>query len=137
MEDLTIARLAAAAGVGVETIRFYQRKGLLAEPPRPLQGIRRYGAADIARVRFIKSAQRIGFSLDEVAQLLQLDKGTSCRDARLIAERKLEGVRRRIADLTAIETALTDLVARCGKAKGKVSCPLITALQEKEIQKAA
>ena len=75
-ETLTIGVLAEAAGVNVETIRFYQRKGLLPEPDRPVGGIRRYGAADVARVRFIKSAQRLGFSLDDVAQLLRLEDGT-------------------------------------------------------------
>ena len=82
MEALTIAGLAKAAEVNVETIRFYQRKGLLTEPIRPLGGIRRYDSKDVSRVRFIKSAQRIGFKLDEVAQLLQLDDGTHCTEAR-------------------------------------------------------
>ena len=68
----TIGALAAEAGVNVETIRFYQRKKLLPEPERPRGGIRRYGPAEVSRVRFIKAAQRIGFTLDEIAQLLQL-----------------------------------------------------------------
>jgi len=74
-EYLTIGALAKAAGVNVETIRFYQRKRLLSEPERPLGGIRRYGSADVARVKFVKSAQRLGFSLDEVGQLLTLEDG--------------------------------------------------------------
>ena len=129
MQMLTISKLAREAGVNVETIRFYQRRGLLGEPEKPLGGIRRYAQPDVARVLFIKAAQRIGFTLDEIAQLLQLDDGTQCSDARAIAERKLADVRDRLADLQRIETALTQLVGRCGSRRGKVSCPLIDALQ--------
>jgi MerR family transcriptional regulator, mercuric resistance operon regulatory protein len=79
---LTIGAVAKAAGVNVETVRFYQRRALLAEPDKPYGGIRRYGADDVARVRFVKAAQRLGFSLDEIAGLLQLDDGTHCDEAR-------------------------------------------------------
>src|SRR3546814_14217958 len=72
-ENLTIGAFAKAAGVNVETIRFYQRKGLLTEPGRPYGSIRRYGAVDVTRVRFVKSAQRLGFSLAEIAELLSLE----------------------------------------------------------------
>ena len=72
LENLTIGVFAKAAGVNVETIRFYQRKGLLLEPDKPYGSIRRYGEADVTRVRFVKSAQRLGFSLDEIAELLRL-----------------------------------------------------------------
>ena len=129
-ETLTIGALAEAAGVNVETIRFYQRKGLMQEPDRPLGGIRRYGAADLARVRFIKSAQRLGFSLDEIADLLKLEDGSRCAEAREQAEHKLADVRARIVDLQRIEGALHGLVERCGTASGQVQCPLIAALQE-------
>ncbi|MHB1187856.1 Hg(II)-responsive transcriptional regulator [Thiobacillus sp.] len=129
MQTLTISKLAHEAGVNVETIRFYQRRGLLAAPVKPLGGIRRYGQTDVARVLFIKAAQRIGFTLDEIAQLLQLDDGTQCSEARAIAERKLDDVRARLADLQRIETALAQLVDRCAARPGKVSCPLIDALQ--------
>ena len=101
-ETLTIGVLAEAAGVNVETIRFYQRKGLMQEPDRPLGGIRRYGEADMARVRFIKSAQRLGFSLDEIADLLKLEDGSHCNEAREQAERKLIDVRARLSDLQRI-----------------------------------
>ena len=112
-ETLTIGVLADAAGVNVETIRFYQRKGLMQEPDRPLGGIRRYGKADLARVRFIKSAQRLGFSLDEIGELLKLEDGSHCTEARAQAERKLADVRERLADLRRIEVVLQDLVQRC------------------------
>lgn len=129
MQGLTISKLAQEAGVNVETIRFYQRRGLLAEPDKPLGGIRRYGQPDVARVLFIKAAQHIGFTLDEIAQLLQLDDGTQCSDAHAIAERKLADVRKRLADLQRIEGVLTQLVGRCATRRGKVRCPLIDALQ--------
>ena len=128
--ELAIGALAAAAGVNVETIRFYQRKGLLREPPRPRGGIRHYGAADLARVRFIKAAQRLGFSLAEVAELLRLEEGTGCEEARSLAEEKLSDVRAKLADLRGIEAALAELVARCASAGGQVACPLIASLRQ-------
>lgn len=129
MDRHTISGVAQAAGVNVETIRFYQRRGLLIEPAKPLGGIRRYDDAEIARVQFIKAAQRIGFTLDEIAQLLRLDDGTRCAEARAIAEHKLADVRQRLSDLQRIETALAQLVDRCASRRGTVSCPLIDALQ--------
>jgi len=127
---MTIGALAQVAGVNLETIRFYQRKGLMPEPTRVDGAIRRYGATALARVRFIKSAQRLGFSLDEVAELLRLDDGAHCRDARELARRKLVDVRARLADLVRIESVLDQLVERCGSARGKVACPLIASLQQ-------
>jgi len=126
----TIGTLAAEAGVNVETIRFYQRKSLLTEPVRPCGGIRRYGPAEVSRVRFIKAAQRIGFTLVEIAQLLELEDGTQCSKARHIAEHKLADVRHRMADLQRMETALAGLVERCAAGRGKLSCPLIASLQQ-------
>lgn len=130
LETLTIGVLADAAGVNVETIRFYQRKGLMQEPDRPLGGIRHYGEPDLARVRFIKSAQRLGFSLDEVGDLLKLEDGSHCTEAREQAEHKLADVRTRLTDLTRIERVLADLVERCCATNGNVRCPLIAALQD-------
>ena len=99
-------------------------------PDRPLGGIRRYGEPDLARVRFIKSAQRLGFSLDEVAELLKLEDGSHCTEAHAQAERKLTDVRDRLADLHRIEVVLQELVQRCCAARGEVRCPMIQALQE-------
>ena len=133
LENLTIGAFAKLAGVNVETIRFYQRKGLLPEPDRSYGRIRRYGLADVARVRFVKSAQRLGFSLDDVAGLLTLEDGTHCEEASSLAEHKLKDVREKLADLTRMETALSQLVYACHARKGNVSCPLIASLQgEKE-----
>lgn len=127
---MTIGALAQAAGVNVETIRFYQRRGLLPEPAKPYGGIRRYGPADAGRLHFIRSAQRLGFSLDEIAGLLALEDGTHCEEARVLAEHKLADVRRKQADLAGIEAALTALVAQCCTADGHVHCPLIATLQQ-------
>jgi len=126
--QLTIGALARAAGVHVETIRFYQRRGLLAPPPRAQGGFRHYGAQDLARLRFIKSAQRLGFSLDEVAELLQLDDGLHCSQASALGARKLADVRQRIADLQRIESALADMLLACSGNPQAASCPLIAAL---------
>jgi MerR family mercuric resistance operon transcriptional regulator len=126
----TIGTLAETAGVNVETIRFYQRKGLMPEPEKPYGSIRRYGATDLARVRFIKSAQRLGFSLDEIGELLKLEDGARCSEARQLAERKLVDVRRKLGDLQRIESVLAELVARCSALRGRVNCPLIASLQE-------
>ena len=125
-----IGALADAAAVNVETIRFYQRKGLMPAPVRPAGSIRRYAAADLARVQFIKSAQRLGFSLDEVSDLLMLEDGTHCDEARALAERKLQDVRDKLEVLRRIESALGKLVVQCGSARGAVTCPLIASLQQ-------
>ncbi len=129
LENLTIGAFARAAGVNVETIRFYQRKGLLAEPDKPYGSIRRYGVADVTRVQFVKSAQRLGFSLDEIAELLRLEDGTHCEEASSLAEHKLKNVREKLAHLTSMETVLSQLVCACHARKGNVSCPLIASLQ--------
>lgn len=128
-EHLTIGALARTAGVNIETIRFYQRRGLLLEPDKPYGGIRRYGAAEVARLKFIKAAQRLGFSLDDIAGLLRLADGTHCAEARVLGESKLREVRARLADLARLEAALTRLVDACILG-GDCGCPLIAALED-------
>lgn len=96
LRRLTIGAFAAEADVNMETVRYYQCKGLLTEPDKPSGSIRRYGTADVARVKFIKSAQRLEFSLDEIASLLALDDGAHCREARLLGQHKLDDVRERL-----------------------------------------
>lgn len=127
-DSLTIGAFAKEAGVNVETIRFYQRAGLLPEPRKPPGGIRRYGPTDVARLRFVKSAQRLGFSLEEIRGLLRLEDGTHCEDARLLSEKKLAEVRAKLSALRRIESALAKMVADCSKRRGTISCPLIAAL---------
>ncbi len=127
-ESLTIGAFAKAAGVNVETIRFYQHKGLLPTPDRPYGSIRRYCSTDVARVKFVKTAQRLGFSLDEIGQLLKLEDGTHCCEAAELAALRLADVRGKLADLARIEVALSKLVDECHAHHGNVSCPLIAAL---------
>lgn len=120
--------MAAVTGVGVEAIRYYQRRGLLPEPKRSDGRIRRYGARDVDRLRFIKAAQRIGFSLDEIGSLLRLDDGSGCAQALELARQKLEDVRVRLESLNRLERVLTELVGRCEASTGRIACPLIAAL---------
>ncbi len=109
----TIGQVARAAGVNVETVRFYHRKGLLPLPGRAYGAVRRYGDESLARLRFIRRAQRLGFALDEVSALLQLNDGRSCSAARELAERKLAVVEDRLKDLFALRKQLASLVRRC------------------------
>lgn len=127
-ENLPIGAFARAADVNVETIRFYQLKGLLPQPERRYGSIRRYGQADVARVKFVKSAQHLGFSLDVVGQLLILEDGTHCSEAAELAAQRLADVRARLADLARMEKALSKLVGECNAHHGNVSCPLIASL---------
>lgn len=129
-ENLTIGTFAKAAGVNVETIRYYQRRELLPEPERPSGGIRRYNKEDVARMTFIKTAQGLGFSLDEIAELLRLDDGTHCAEASALAQHKLDDVRDKIANLRRIEKVLNELVTYCQLEGGNVTCPLIASLRE-------
>lgn len=128
-EHFTIGVLGREAGVNVETIRFYQRRGLLEEPERPPGGVRRYAQTHVQRLRFIRKAQTLGFSLDEVADLLALEDGRHCGEAERIGSAKLAVVRERMAQLRRVEKALAMLVNRCHRNAGKVCCPLIAALE--------
>ena len=125
----TISRLAAAADVHVETVRYYQRRRLLRQPERPIGGVRRYDENDVNRLQFIRRAQMMGFSLDEIAELLRLDDGTHCEEASSLAEHKLKDVREKMADLARMEAVLSELVCACHARRGNVSCPLIASLQ--------
>ena len=129
MPPFTIGGLARAAGVGVETVRFYQRKRLLEEPERRSGGVRRYGAEHAARIRFIKAAQRLGFSLSQTHSLLRLDDGVGCAEARRLGEEKLAIVRERLSQLKRVESVLSALVRECARRRGKVRCPLVSALE--------
>ena len=130
METLKTGELAKQAGVNVETLRFYEQKGLLPVPPRRVSGYREYPSESVHRIRFIKRAQELGFSLGEIKDLLALRvrKGTSCSDVKGRANEKLEEVRRKIADLKAIERALRKLAESCS-GKGPLSvCPILENL---------
>ncbi|MBL8525750.1 MAG: Hg(II)-responsive transcriptional regulator [Betaproteobacteria bacterium] len=131
-DNLTIGQVAESAGVHVETIRYYQRQALVNEPVRPLGGIRRYDSRYVARLRFIKRAQQLGFTLDEVKGLLQLDDGQRCRDARVLAERKIVDVEAKLNDLRTMHRHLKTLVTQCQSARGTLGCPLIDSLSGHE-----
>ena len=125
---MTIGDLARAAGVNVETVRYYQRLGIFPEPPRARGSIRRYPDDALRRLYFIKRAQRLGFSLDEVKTLLGLGDGRHCAETRELAERKLAVVEEKLADLNAMRDALTGLVSACRRGGRGSGCPLIEAL---------
>ena len=127
-ERLTIGGVARAAGVNVETIRYYQRRGLLDEPRKPLGGQRHYAADAVKRVRFIRRAQQLGFTLDEAKGPLRLEDGQSCRETRLLAEQKLALIKERIDDLARMRRLLTALIAQCARGKRPRSCPIIATL---------
>ena len=110
---MTIGQLASAARVNVETVRYYQRRALLAVPDREPGSIGRYPEAALTRLRFIKRSQSLGFSLDDIQVLLSLDEGQACSSARHLGELKLTEVRQRMRTLRALDLALEDLVAKC------------------------
>lgn len=124
---MTIGKLAEAAGVNVETIRYYQRRGLLEEPVKPLHGQRRYSLEQAKRVRFIKRAQALGFTLAELGQLLLLNEARSCKSTRALAVHKLELIDEKMADLESVRQALGKLVQQCDAGDG-AKCPIIDAL---------
>ncbi len=126
--DLTIGKVARAAGVNVETVRYYQRSGLVPEPPRPAGSVRRYSEETVARLRFIRRAQELGFTLAEIRRLLALGDPQSCGKARALAADKLALVRSRVADLERMRAALESLIERCDAVHGRVACPIIETL---------
>jgi MerR family transcriptional regulator, mercuric resistance operon regulatory protein len=125
VHSLTVGKLASAGGVGVETIRLYQRRGLLQTPTRE-GGIRRYGPEDLRRLRFIRQAQAAGFTLEEIKELLALDAGEDRARARELAGSRIEALDRRIADLERARDALRRLAAECGEG-GKGFCPILAS----------
>lgn len=124
---LTIGKLAAGGGVGVETIRFYQRKGLLDQPTRE-SGIRRYGRDDLRRLRFIRQAQRAGFTLEQIKELIGLDSGQDRQRARSLALARIEDLDAHIAELKQARDALQRLSKEC--AEGTTGpCPILSSFE--------
>ena len=123
----TASAAAKAAQVNVETLRYYEREGLLPAPPRGANGYRQYDDAALKRLRFIRRAQELGFSLAQVRELLRLDDGLNCRAAQTLARDKLEGVERQIADLKRMRFRLKQTLAACERG-GRARCPLIDTL---------
>lgn len=123
-----IGQLANAAGITVETIRYYQRLKLLAQPQKPQMGFRRYPETALNRLRFIKRAQELGFTLQEIANLLSLDD-RPCGQVQELATYKLNAVKQKMADLQRLELALDTLVKQCQHNDDDSHCPIIDSLQ--------
>jgi MerR family mercuric resistance operon transcriptional regulator len=133
MRELTIGEAARSAGVGIETIRFYQRRGLIALPTKPQgRGFRIYSPDEIKRIRFIRQAQQIGFSLQEIEELLALraDPAADCSTVRAQALAKLDEVHDKIEQLRRIGSALEALIARCPGSGGLEACSILDTLVE-------
>lgn len=126
-KPLTIGRLAQAAGVNLETIRYYQRIGLLTEPEKPLSGFRIYTPELITRIIFIKRAQKLGFKLQEIAELMQLGEG-QCDDVRSRAEQKKTQIIEQINDLQNLCKTLDTLIDTCHNNNSHDYCPIIETL---------
>lgn len=131
MTGMTIAALAREGGVGVETVRYYQRRGLLDEPDRPTGagaggGIRRYGTDDARRLRFIRSAQAAGFTLEQIGELLALDATDDRARARQLAQEQMAALDAKIAELEQARASLRRLASECGSGSAG-PCPILTA----------
>lgn len=130
MENLTIGQVAKKAQVNVETIRYYERRGLILEPPRRESGYRQYSQDAVARIQFIRRAKDLGFSLKEIWELLSLrvDPDTTCGDIKSRAEAKLADIEGRIRTLQRMKKALKTLIATCAKRGPSGECPILEAL---------
>lgn len=131
MKPLTIGQVSQRAGVRIETVRFYEREGLLNRPARsPSSGYRLYEEGVIARLQFIQRAKELGFTLNEIKELLSLrvDPGTRCDDVKARAEVKIADIEGKIETLQRMRKALLRLTAACGETEGKAECPILDAL---------
>lgn len=126
------SQVATEAGVNVQTLRYYERRGLLPEPARSDSGYRSYDLQAVRTVRFVKRAQQLGFSLDEIESLLHLAAGgpDSCDAARALATERLEQLEDKIASLTAMRDSLRQLVATCHRSRTRRLCPLLDAIEK-------
>lgn len=124
---MRIGELARTVDVNVETIRYYQRIGLLALPERPYGGVRSYNDEDLQRLRFIRRAQQLGFSLEDIRELLELSS-SDCKRVEKLAVEKLSLVKARLRELRRIESILTMTVQQCARRKGNQPCPIIETL---------
>jgi MerR family mercuric resistance operon transcriptional regulator len=131
MGNMTIGQMARSAGASVETIRFYEREGLLEHPARSASGYRNYPPEAVARLRMIRQAKELGFSLNEIKELLALRvaPGKSCSDVRARTERKIADIDQRIAALKRMKAALARLAAACAGRGPTSECPILEALE--------
>ena len=130
MAMYTIGQVAGHSGVGVETVRFYEREGLIVQPSRPESGFRRYPPDTVGRVRFIQRSKALGFSLREIGDFLSLrvDQATTCPEVRKRAEAKIVDIEKKIETLLGMKRALEKLTAACRKRKPTGDCPILEAL---------
>jgi MerR family mercuric resistance operon transcriptional regulator len=126
--NLTIGKLAESSGVNVETIRYYQRRGLLNEPQKPQGSHRRYSTQELKRIQFIKRAQALGFTLNEIEGLLSLQDTRACKETQELAINKLDLIQQKIAGLSVIQNELSNLVKRCKSSDNGTACPIIDIL---------
>ena len=132
MSMMTIGRLAKQAGVAIDTIRYYERNGLIPEPSRRLSGYREYGATDVARLRFILRAKDLGFTLAEIGELLSLSADRDVRGVKRRAEGRLEQVEHKIEELQRVRRGLKTLIDACPGHGDLERCPIIAALSTDE-----
>lgn len=134
MADLTTGKLAREGGVSVETIRYYERRGLIGKPPRSMGGFRLYDTDAVRRVRFIRRAQGLGFTLNEIIELLALraDRRTNCADVKMRAERKIAEIDRRIADLRSVRHTLDSIASACDGDGDVSECPILDCLDAQD-----
>ncbi len=125
----TIGRLAQAAGVNVETVRYYQRRGLLGQPAKPLRGYRHYTPEMVERIRFVKRAQASGFSLEDIRTLLDFDRGVDCADIRQLLENKMRDIARQMDNLRAVQNTVSVLLDKCGARRCPGRCPVVCAFE--------
>ena len=137
MKALKRGNLAKMAGVNIETIRYYEKQGILPEPDRSPSGYRQYDDETVNRIRFVKRAQKLGFSLSEIKQLLKLSEGeiTDCDEVRDIALKKLEAIREKIINLQKLDSILSNLATQCDRQQTIKGCPIIAALMTEEVEK--
>ncbi len=131
---LTIGQVASGAGVGIETIRFYEREGLLEDPPRTASGYRQYPKDAVTRIQLIRRAKELGFSLKEISELLSLraDPGSSCGDVKRQAQAKIVDMETKIQTLERMKAALEKLVASCDGEAPISECPILESLDAEE-----
>ncbi len=131
MKPLTIGQVSSRSGVSIETVRFYEREGLLTKPERTLSGYRQFDEEVIARLQFIQRAKELGFTLNEIKELLSLrvDPDTSCEDVRARAEVKIADIEGKIRTLQRMKKALVRLTQECGEKGGGSECPILDALE--------
>ena len=132
MKSRTIGKLAKEANVGVETVRFYERKGILRQPPKPPHGYRSYSERDLVTIGYIKEAKDLNFSLGDVQQLMaraERDTAGFCTAVRGVARQKLRDVKRQIAELLALQASLEDFLVKCAARKGPKDCPILARIR--------